>query len=173
MKMAASRIEIGESAIGTESYIIDNITSNAVVVLTKHGEERCAVINLDVSDAPKAEKVLDGLVRKYIAEFENTSPNELEATVVGGHYREHRQVVEGYCVYHEHTLTRKKAEEALQAYEIQPQYLETDILAAKTILVEKGKIILISQKREGFNNESAVMSEDTYYRTVSRDKCCD
>jgi len=167
------KLEPGQSEIGIESCTIESITSNAVVVLKRPDSDVYAAINIDVADAPKAEQIIEDLLKQYTAGFRSTSANELEATIIGGKYRENRHVPEEYFVYRDHVLAHKKVEEALAAYEVHTTYFETDILATKKVLVEKGRIMLVSQKREGNNAFDAIMSENEYESTTSLDRICE
>lgn len=156
---------VGEKTINRGPYRIGDVTNNAIVLLRNYMNPEIALINLGVADSVNARDIVAELVGDYIAEHipaENKIPDNLEAFIIGGDYREHRRADDGTVVYVDHKLAYQKAVEALEDLDLKVTTVEVDRLAVKLVLVDAQGSFEVNGCREGLNVEEAKMSKAEY-----------
>jgi hypothetical protein len=156
--------------------------------------DEVAVMNLDGIPKPKTYAPVEKLVEDYVHHLntvagadEEITPDSIEALVFGGNFVEHRAVsdaefvhpraiIEGtdFLVSMENTMMKKNAMAALDVLELgSVRYKSTDVLATKTLTVERGGYVTIKGVREGLNSKPAAITETEYDEWKSRQCCSD
>ncbi|MBU2561401.1 MAG: hypothetical protein KKD17_03820 [Nanoarchaeota archaeon] len=169
--MKEEKIKCGGTVYGEGPYTIDDVTTGAVIILRSAATPEVAVMHLDEMDAPNPYELVEGLLRQFIERSGvggGVSPDNIEALLIGGNFRENRATEEGVMVYVDHALTKEKAEEALKVCGLRVTYLETDVQATKTVKVDKAGSVHIDEQRRGLNKHDAIKSETDYYMLIGK-----
>jgi hypothetical protein len=161
--MGNEKIAVGETRIGMGPYTIDDVTNNAVIVLCRKGVRTTAVMNLGIMDAPASHEAICDFVRMYNERLGSVGgPENIEATVIGGEFREHTAKEGSKIVYFDFHLARREAEDALAVCGVIVRYIQTERLATKMVTVgEEGHIEFVEQKM-GLNRSPASISLEDY-----------
>jgi hypothetical protein len=172
--MTRKTIHTGEVELGQGPFTIDNITTNAVVVLNIPGRLGFAVLNFGVLDSANPYDEVKMAVRRYVQQYNmDETEGGVHALVVGGDYQEHREHFHGqdrYVVKVDHRLARNKLEEALMLAGVSKvRTMQEDRRATKSIQIHRDGRIDCYQSLDGIQCEEPMMSEDTYYLMCARD----
>ncbi|MBN1544825.1 hypothetical protein JW898_05190 [Candidatus Woesearchaeota archaeon] len=170
--MKTDKLKLAEKKIGSSDCTIDDITSNAAVILRTPSAPEFAAMNFDPYDLPRSYDMICRLVKEYLESLgmdSGVTVDNVEAIIIGGDFREHIPVDEGFFVYVEHNLTRRKLEEAFRVAGVRAAYLPTDVRATKSVIVrEFGTFEDPSEKRVGNNKAEALKSKTDYDMTLGR-----
>lgn len=175
--MSANKIPLGQSRFGEGPYKIDDITTNAALLIrAPHKSSQVAAMNFDPYDAINAQDVIAGIISKYMSQFsvdDEVQESDLEAIVVGGEFREHIYKEErGIYVYVEHDINKKMLLSALYVFRQMGRlgrvsYITTDPVNTKTFNIGiGGGYEEPQQEPRGANQYEAVMSLDAYEMTI-------
>lgn len=172
-------IQRGKARFGEGPYEVQNVRTSTVVVLRPSessgidvGRAGLAVMNLPPTNPPSTSKAIDSLVDKYL-ERTGVPLDRIEAVFVGGVFVEHRSKPNGLIVAYNHDLAAKCVLEALATYGVRTNPVKTDVMATKTVRIEKDGGVHIDEIVEGLNNVDAQMSEEDYRFRFERYECCD
>ena len=166
-----TRIERGQTKFGQGPFVVEGVTTNVVIILRNSAyPEEVAVMNMGKSRATESEQLIKGFIEQYEANLisrdeQALSPGQLEAIVIGGEFRRHEQVDEGFLVYVDSRLARINFEQSLGRYDVRKTYLpEQDILATKSVKIDEGGNVHFEQMRLGLNRRKALKSKEVYDR---------
>lgn len=162
----------GQSFFGNGPYTIEEVTNNVVIVFRVPENLWYGVMNMDIQDAPRAHELIDDFLQNYLKAFDlesGVTPGSIEAIVIGGEFRQNIITDDGIIVeaqpYH---LARRKTEEALRAYGIRANYMETDDRAEKKVTVGCAGDVCYTATRKGINAQEPTMSLKTYQDLLER-----
>jgi len=179
IKMGYEIVEKGKARLGKGPYEIREVQANAVVILrptTKAAktasETGVAVINLPPTDPISVDDAVEQTVARYL-ERTGEDPDNIEAVLIGGVFKDNRLMDDGILVYDMHDLAARYALESLAVRGLRTTTVPSHERSTKMVRVEPNGDFEYDEEFRGFNDQEAQMSYDDYFMKIGRHRCCD
>lgn len=176
--MGHNKLNIGERNIGTTAYTIDDITSDAVLIVKpkrvlESPRTGYAILRAQSESNPVIVRdAVNELLDDYLdwLKLPHDFGKSLDATLIGGMFNQNRQdSLRPEVYYVEYRMTSRDINVVLSSRDVEVRSPDKDFWATKTISVDsQGKLIGYDEQRNGLNKIEDAIPKIAYDLRIRR-----